>query len=205
MRRLLRLGLRVTILCGLVFLARRWWEGRESDEAVGDGWTDRARTWDPPPVGDTTGGRTGAPAAVVHAPSPAAVITAEAAATLEVPRVEATPTVEAAATGEEAPAVSATPSAETRAAEAASAAEETAPTRARRAAKRTTKPKLDEVPRIWVEPVGTTCPPDHPVKVKMASRLFRVPGMFAYERTKPDRCYPNEDGAIADGFTRAQR
>jgi len=61
------------------------------------------------------------------------------------------------------------------------------------------------VPRIWVEPVGTTCPPDHPVKVKMASRLFRVPGMFAYERTRPDRCYPNEDEAIADGFTRAQR
>ena len=42
-------------------------------------------------------------------------------------------------------------------------------------------------------------------RVKLASRLFRVPGMFAYERTRPDRCYRGEDEAIAEGFTRAQR
>jgi hypothetical protein len=65
--------------------------------------------------------------------------------------------------------------------------------------------KPDTSSRVWVEPVGSTCPPDHPVKVKLASRLFRVPGMFAYERSRPDRCYPNDQAAMAEGFTRAQR
>jgi hypothetical protein len=71
-----------------------------------------------------------------------------------------------------------------------------------------TKPpvtKPDASSRVWVEPVGATCPPDHPVKVKLASRLFRVPGMFAYERSRPDRCYPDDQAAMAEGFTRAQR
>ena len=59
--------------------------------------------------------------------------------------------------------------------------------------------------QLWVVPVGSTCPPDHPVKVKLASRLFHVPGMFAYARTRPDRCYADEASAAADGFTKAKR
>jgi hypothetical protein len=57
----------------------------------------------------------------------------------------------------------------------------------------------------WVEPVGNTCPPSHPVKAKLSSRLFHLPGMFAYERTRPDRCYRDEDAAAADGLRRAKR
>jgi hypothetical protein len=57
----------------------------------------------------------------------------------------------------------------------------------------------------WVKPVGSTCPPGYPVKAKMASKVYRVPGMFFYEESKPERCYPDEDAAIADGFTRAKR
>jgi len=57
----------------------------------------------------------------------------------------------------------------------------------------------------WVEPVGNTCPPSHPVKAKLASRLFHLPGMFAYERTRPDRCYRDEEAALADGLRKAKR
>ena len=49
------------------------------------------------------------------------------------------------------------------------------------------------------------CPPSHPIKAKLASRLFHLPGMFAYDRTRPDRCYRDETGAVADGLTRAKR
>jgi len=60
-------------------------------------------------------------------------------------------------------------------------------------------------PPAWVEPVDGACPPSHPVKVKLSSGIFHLPGMFAYERTKPDRCYRDADSAGADGFTRAKR
>ncbi|HZQ58886.1 MAG TPA: hypothetical protein VFA84_12670 [Acidimicrobiales bacterium] len=57
----------------------------------------------------------------------------------------------------------------------------------------------------WVKPVGSTCPPGYPVKAKTASKVFRVPGMFSYEDSKPERCYCDEQAAAADGFTRAKR
>ena len=57
----------------------------------------------------------------------------------------------------------------------------------------------------WVKPVGAECPPGYPVKAKTASKVFRVPGMFSYAESKPERCYCNEDAAAADGFTRAKR
>src|SRR5438309_1311313 len=42
----------------------------------------------------------------------------------------------------------------------------------------------------WVEPVSPDmCPDSHPIKAKLSSKLFHLPGMFAYPRTKPDRCY----------------
>jgi hypothetical protein len=56
-----------------------------------------------------------------------------------------------------------------------------------------------------VEPVGGVCPATHPVKAKTASRLFHLPGMFAYDRTRPDRCYVDAAAAEADGYTRARR
>jgi hypothetical protein len=43
------------------------------------------------------------------------------------------------------------------------------------------------------------------VKAKLSSRLFHLPGMFAYNRTKPDRCYSDEEAATADGLTKAKR
>jgi hypothetical protein len=57
----------------------------------------------------------------------------------------------------------------------------------------------------WVVPSDDRCPPSHPVKAKQGSRLFHLPGMFAYDRTKPDRCYESESAAATDGFTKAKR
>jgi micrococcal nuclease len=57
----------------------------------------------------------------------------------------------------------------------------------------------------WVQPEGGVCPPSHPVKAKLASRLFHLPGMFAYDRTRPDRCFRDAEAATAEGFTQAKR
>lgn len=58
----------------------------------------------------------------------------------------------------------------------------------------------------WVAPPGDGRPPaSHPVKVKLNSKLYHLPGMAAYERTRPDRCYTTAEAAKADGFTRAKR
>ena len=58
----------------------------------------------------------------------------------------------------------------------------------------------------WVAPAADgSAPPSHPVKVKMASGLYRVPGTAAYDRTRADRCYATPEAAEADGFTRAKR
>jgi hypothetical protein len=57
----------------------------------------------------------------------------------------------------------------------------------------------------FVDPEGGVCPTSHPVKAKLASRLFHLPGMFAYDRTRPDRCYRDAETAVADGFTQAKR
>jgi len=60
-------------------------------------------------------------------------------------------------------------------------------------------------PPQWVDPVEGACPPGHPIKAKVASGIYHLPGTANYERTKPDRCYADEAGATADGFTRAKR
>ncbi len=57
----------------------------------------------------------------------------------------------------------------------------------------------------WVGPTGRICPPSHPVKAKLSSRIFHLPGMAAYNRTAPDRCYVDEASAVDDGFIRSKR
>ena len=62
------------------------------------------------------------------------------------------------------------------------------------------------IPAAWVAPEpGGICPTTHPVKAKLTSKLFHLPGMFAYARTNPDRCYRDEAAAEADGLHRAKR
>ena len=57
----------------------------------------------------------------------------------------------------------------------------------------------------WVEPTNGECPGTHPVKGKLASKIFHVPGGFNYPRTKPDRCYLDAAAAEADGLRPSKR
>lgn len=53
----------------------------------------------------------------------------------------------------------------------------------------------------WVEPADDgTPPPTHPVKAKLASGIFHVPGGQFYDRVRPDRCYKDAAAAEADGL-----
>ncbi|MGH9186958.1 MAG: hypothetical protein ACRD0U_14250 [Acidimicrobiales bacterium] len=59
--------------------------------------------------------------------------------------------------------------------------------------------------RSWIEPDGDACPASHPVKAKLSSGIFHLPGGLSYERTQPDRCYVSADAAEADGLRPAKR
>ncbi len=59
--------------------------------------------------------------------------------------------------------------------------------------------------KAWVEPKGGVCPTSHPVKAKLTSKIFHLPGMLNYDRTNPDRCYVNAKKAEADGLRAAKR
>lgn len=59
--------------------------------------------------------------------------------------------------------------------------------------------------QTWAEPVDGECPDGFPVKAKIKSGIFHVPGTPTYERTKPDRCYPSAQAAEADGLRAPKR
>ena len=59
--------------------------------------------------------------------------------------------------------------------------------------------------RLWVPANDGVCPQSHPVKAKLASKIFHTPGGRNYKTTKADRCYPDETSAQADGLRPAQR
>lgn len=56
-----------------------------------------------------------------------------------------------------------------------------------------------------IEASGGTCPPSHPVKGKLSSGIFHVPGLLNYERTRADRCYVDAAAAERDGLRVARR
>ena len=58
----------------------------------------------------------------------------------------------------------------------------------------------------WVEPTADgECPETHPIKAKMASGIYHVPGGLNYARTRPDRCYIDAAAAEADGLRQSKR
>ncbi|HEV8624451.1 MAG TPA: hypothetical protein VG034_08330 [Acidimicrobiia bacterium] len=59
--------------------------------------------------------------------------------------------------------------------------------------------------RLWVPANDGVCPPTHPVKAKLSSKIFHTPTGRNYKSTKADRCYPDESSAQADGLRPAQR
>lgn len=63
-----------------------------------------------------------------------------------------------------------------------------------------------ESPAAWVAPADDgAVPASHPVKAKISSRIYHLPGTASYSRTRPDRCYESAEAAEADGFHRAKR
>jgi hypothetical protein len=64
---------------------------------------------------------------------------------------------------------------------------------------------VESGPDVWVPPAPDGSAPDgYPVKVKTSSGIFHVPGGRFYDRTVPDRCYPSEAAAEADGYRRSK-
>ncbi len=65
------------------------------------------------------------------------------------------------------------------------------------------QPALDESP--WVDPADSgACPAHHPVKAKLASGIFHVPGGANYARTVADRCYLSAEAAESDGLRQSK-
>ena len=72
-------------------------------------------------------------------------------------------------------------------------------------------PKFDEIEvdtpttRTWMPALDDDVVPDgFPVKVKLSSGIFHVPGGRFYERTKADRWYATTGAAEADGYRRSK-
>lgn len=57
----------------------------------------------------------------------------------------------------------------------------------------------------WVAAEGNTPPPGYPVKAKLDSGIFHVPGGLSYDRTNADRWYRSAEDARADGLRQAKR
>lgn len=71
-------------------------------------------------------------------------------------------------------------------------------------AKKAAAPKPKKLPP-WVEPVDGEAPATHPIKAKMSSGIYHLPGGFNYARTRPDRCYLDVAAAEADGLRPSKR
>jgi hypothetical protein len=77
---------------------------------------------------------------------------------------------------------------------------------AKKAAKKKAAAKKAAPKTPWVEPdADGGCPGSHPVKGKLASKIFHLPGGFNYPRTRPDRCYVDAAAAEADGLRPSKR
>jgi hypothetical protein len=68
------------------------------------------------------------------------------------------------------------------------------------------KPPVSTVRAAFIDPgADGSCPTTHPVKAKLASGIYHLPGGGNYERTKPDRCYVDAAAAEADGLRAVKR
>jgi hypothetical protein len=72
-------------------------------------------------------------------------------------------------------------------------------------------PEIEDEPELptGVEPavdaVDGACPASHPVKGKLASGIYHVPGGANYERTNADRCFLDAAAAEAAGLRPSKR
>ncbi len=66
------------------------------------------------------------------------------------------------------------------------------------------EPEIDLTDPDWAEPVDGEVAPGYPVKGKVGSGIYHVPGGLSYDRTIPDRCYATPEDAEADGLRPAK-
>lgn len=201
-RRSFRIGLVVGLLGGLALALVKTFGGRLSPRdqlapAPVDPWPPLRVDLTEPVAPPAT-----PPAAQTAAPIPDPPVMA--------PTVEEPPPEPAAEIAPPAPASVAKPAKPAPAAKTTKAAKTTSPSPATKAAKATTTtktaaPRKKALTALWVTPTGDACPTSHPVKAKLASKIFHVPGMLNYGRTKPDRCYLDSSSAEADGLRAAKR
>ena len=57
----------------------------------------------------------------------------------------------------------------------------------------------------WVDPIDGECPVSHPVKAKLTSGIYHLPGGGNYDRTRAERCYVDANAATADGLRPPKR
>ncbi len=57
----------------------------------------------------------------------------------------------------------------------------------------------------WADATDGACPATHPIKAKLASGIYHVPGGANYDRARADRCYVDTAAAEADGLRPAKR
>ncbi len=196
-RRSFRIGLWLGILSGLVVaIVKLVQRGRLVPEPPR--WSSAERASEPAPVVPQPEPAPIVPEPVVPQPEPAPIvpepIVPEPAPEPLVPEPGPEPLVPEPAPEPQPPSPSAAKAAN-KAAPAAKKAKAPAPKAA--TLKRTLAP--------WVDPEGNTCPSSHPVKAKLATRIFHVPGGISYERTTPDRCYQSPEAAEADGLRASKR
>ncbi len=56
----------------------------------------------------------------------------------------------------------------------------------------------------WVAPVDGACPEGYSIKANENSGIYHQPGGRFYARTIAERCYANEEDAVADGYRAAK-
>ena len=86
---------------------------------------------------------------------------------------------------------------------AAEAAAPSAPAQPAKKAAPTKKPGAKST-ATWSAPVDGSCPDGYPVKAN-SSGIYHVPGGQSYDRTVPERCYPDPQAAEAAGYRAARR
>lgn len=175
LRRSFRIGILVGLLGGAVAAAFKALQGSRTQPAAAPS----SSAWTPIPNAEpvVVPSATPAPAPVVTAPAPAPPPPPAPAADAQTVAALQEPPTEAAPAPAKAPRV------------------------AKKAAPKPRAKKLDP----WVQPEAGACPASHPVKGKLASKIFHVPGGFNYARTQPDRCYIDAAAAEADGLRQSKR
>lgn len=202
-RRSFRRGLTLGLLGGAVVTALRTLQGRRPQPAPAAPAS--PPTWDRIP--DTTPVTVPEPVVEVHTGVEAEAHAADASRQVERPPTDGEPAADRPAAAQTTPPTPTVVEDKPKADPAVNLIQEAPKPKkapAKKAAKATKKAaKAPAAP--WVEPVDGECPGSHPVKGKLTSRIFHVPGGFNYPRTKPDRCYVDAAAAEADGLRLSKR